>query len=428
MTTKITEKNISSIANTGVQWQSVHVSDGSTALTATAGKGYFIDTTSGAQTVNFPSVDDSTTGDTIIIKDYARNFGSNAVTVASNTIDGTVGTTLTLGTNGQVAVFAFADATKGWTSVGDLTTTQFGATYTSATGGTITTSGNFKIHTFTGDGCFVVSSLGNSLGGGDKVSYMVVAGGGGTPGRAGGTGIGGGGGAGGYREGLDAPVDSYTASPLKAPAGLTITATTFPVTVGGGGAAGAGPSGGPTKGTNGSNSVFSTITSAGGGRGGRNDPDKPGDAGGSGGGGINGGTGGAGNTPPVSPSQGNAGGAGNSPTVANGGGGGGAGGTGGDGAPGCRGGHGGAGTTSCITGSPVVRAGGGAGARAKAGTSNCATNVGGGGAGGYGPGPSPNLGTAGTANTGGGAGGDTDNDLPGKAGGKGIVVIRYKFQ
>ena len=94
MTTKITEKNISSIANTGVQWQSVHVSDGSTALTATAGKGYFIDTTSGAQTVNFPSVDDSTTGDTIIIKDYARNFGSNAVTVASNTIDGTVGTTL----------------------------------------------------------------------------------------------------------------------------------------------------------------------------------------------------------------------------------------------------------------------------------------------------------------------------------------------
>ena len=70
MTTKITEKNISSIANFGVQWQSVHVSDGSTALTATAGKGYFIDTTSGAQTVNFPSVDDSTTGDTIIIKDY----------------------------------------------------------------------------------------------------------------------------------------------------------------------------------------------------------------------------------------------------------------------------------------------------------------------------------------------------------------------
>ena len=49
MTTKITEQNISNIANAGVQWQSVHVADGSTALNVTAGKGYFIDTTSATQ-------------------------------------------------------------------------------------------------------------------------------------------------------------------------------------------------------------------------------------------------------------------------------------------------------------------------------------------------------------------------------------------
>ena len=32
MTTKITEKNISQLANTGVNWQSVFVGDGSTGL------------------------------------------------------------------------------------------------------------------------------------------------------------------------------------------------------------------------------------------------------------------------------------------------------------------------------------------------------------------------------------------------------------
>ena len=33
-----------------------------------------------------------------------------------------------------------------------------------ATGGTITTSGDYKIHTFTGDGCFVVTTVGNTAG------------------------------------------------------------------------------------------------------------------------------------------------------------------------------------------------------------------------------------------------------------------------
>jgi hypothetical protein len=101
------------------------------------------------------------------------------------------------------------------------------AAFISATGGTVTTSGDYKIHTFTGDGCFVVSQGPINTPG---VDYLVVAGGGGGWKVLGG----GGGGAGGYRVsnslGLPAPT-----SPLANPTGITVTATTYPITVGGGG-------------------------------------------------------------------------------------------------------------------------------------------------------------------------------------------------
>ena len=61
--------------------------------------------------------------------------------------------------------------------------------FTIACGGTVTTSGNFKIHTFTNPGTFTVSQVGDV----DQVSYVVVAGGAGGGGCQGG----GGGGAGG---------------------------------------------------------------------------------------------------------------------------------------------------------------------------------------------------------------------------------------
>jgi hypothetical protein len=64
-----------------------------------------------------------------------------------------------LGTNRASIVLVYVDATKGWvyqneSNVADLQQPLF----ITATGGTITTSGNFKIHSFTGDGCFVVSN------------------------------------------------------------------------------------------------------------------------------------------------------------------------------------------------------------------------------------------------------------------------------
>ena len=70
---------------------------------------------------------------------------------------------------------------------------------------------------------------------------MVVAGGG-SGGPAGSTVSTSGGGAGGFREGRNSPVDTYTASPLAAAdSGLTVTASAFPITVGAGGAAGSIP-------------------------------------------------------------------------------------------------------------------------------------------------------------------------------------------
>ena len=52
------------------------------------------------------------------------------------------------------------------------------AAFVTATGGTVTESGDFKIHTFTGPGTFCVSCAGEEDGS-NSVSYVVAAGGGG---------------------------------------------------------------------------------------------------------------------------------------------------------------------------------------------------------------------------------------------------------
>jgi len=422
MTTKITEQNISELANAGVNWQSVFTGDGSTGLTAVAGRGYFINTTSGTVTVTLPA--SPSAGDVVVLKDYARTWNTNNVTTNSVLSDGSTNS-LTFSTNGQTVTLVYMDGTKGWSLINEDTTTelQIPAAFISATGGTVTTSGDYKIHTFTGDGCFVVSTLGNAplspIGGPDVVDYLVVAGGGGT---GGGEGVGGSG-AGGYRESSGAASGCYTVSPLgSGVCGITVTATTYPITVGGGGSGA--PATGET-GINGSNSVFSTITSAGGGgsgAGGGAGPTGNGANGGSGGGG--GGRechpGGTGNTPPVSPPQGNSGG--NSagvgpPSSDSGGGGGGATAAGTNGTSLSTGGNGGAGATSSINGTPTGRAGGGAGG-SEVGAMGSASDGG-----------SSINGGSGTANTGGGSAGRTGpNALGGVNGGKGIVIIRYKFQ
>jgi len=397
-----------------VDWQTSSIK--TSTFTAATGEGYFCDTSGGAFTVNLPA---GSAGAIVSLADYTRTWQTNSLTVSPNGSEkiGGVAADSTLNTEGQSVTLVFVDATEGWINVQDSTSAIQGRLVTPfiiATGGTITTSGDDKIHTFTGPGTFCVTNEGT--GSNQVLSHLVVAGGGG-----GGHDDGGGGGAGGFREN-ESPVTPYTASPLKGGTAVTIsTIGGIPVTVGGGGTAGQ-PGGADA--TNGSNSIFSTITSTGGGFGDRGQP--AGGPGGSGGGGDAQDAGGTGNTPPVSPAQGKDGGAGTPGGNAAGGGGGalntGSAGTG-SGAPG-NGGNGGGGATTSITGSPVAYAGGGGGGGYASGGS--------GGPGGGGQGMSYSSGTAGagTDNKGGGGGGGSTapGSRAGAAGGSGVVIIRYKFQ
>ena len=404
-----------------VNWCSSIYTNSPGTVTAVSGKGFFLNTTSGSITINLPS--SPSVGDIVAIKDYANTFDSNSVTVGrGGSKIGGLCIDATLGTDGESITLIYADSTKGWLNV-NTDSTVAGSEYVAATGGTESTCGDFKIHTFTGDGNFIVTAAGQPTGS-NKVSYMVVAGGGG-----GGSGYGGGGGAGGFREGKCSS-DPYTDSPLDAGVGLSVPVATYPISVGGGGPGGANPG---ASGTSGVNSVFSSITSAGGGGGGKNDG-VVGLAGGSGGGGgAASAAGGAGNTPPVSPPQGNNGGtAGPGPAGYGGGGGGGATAVGNNGNPSPS--IGGAGATTSINGTPTARAGGGGGSQYCAVPSGAAGGAGGGGTGG-GSGPTISGGGAGTTNTGGGGGaggfnpgGPTPGHQTGGAGGSGIVIIRYKFQ
>ena len=270
-----------------------------------------------------------------------------------------------------------------------------------ATGGTVTSSGSYFIHTFTTSSTFTVPT------GGLTADILVVGGGGGGNPAGGG---GGGGGAGGYR---------YFTSQS-----LTAGAKTITVGAGGGSVTGASY---VTPNNPGTYSAYddggaAELRSSGGGSG-RSDGNVGTSAGGSGGGGSGGyqNAGGSGNAGGYTPSEGNNGGNGSgSPYAA--GGGGGAGGVGGNGsAP--QGGVGGVGSANSISGSSVYYAGGGGG-----GGNGGSTSSGGLGGGGNGPGGPNGSGTSGTANTGGGGGGasfDSSTPYSSGAGGSGVVIIRY---
>jgi len=349
----------------GIQWQSAIKTS---AFTAVAGEGYWINTTSAAITMTLPA--SASVGDTIEFTDYARTWATNNVTINTNSLNyqGNTSPNPVYDVNGQSVRIVYSGATQGWIPTSDDDVT-FETPQTVAT------------------------------------DFLVIGGGG-----SGGQDTGGGGGAGGYR-------NSYSTEPSGGGASSETTlqlvpGETYTITIGGGGATVTAPQ---RSGNNGTASSISgtgitTITSAGGGYGAASGT-TPGGLGGSGGGSAPNGSGGSGTV-----NQGFSGEGGIAPSSGGGGGSGETGGTDG-------GGLGGDGLSSSITGSAVFRAGGGGGANPGRVPNN---TPGGDGGGGTTPNPAGD-GTAGTANTGSGGGGGGLSGSPtrnGGAGGSGVVILR----
>ena len=173
-----------------VDWQTSSIK--TTDFTASNGEGYFINTTSGSITATLPS--SPSAGDIVALADYANTADSNNIIVANNgsKIMGILNNFI-ISVEGSSVTFVFIDSTQGWrpTDASKATDVTEQASYISATGGSIATCGDFKIHTFTGPGTFCVSAGSGSIAVAD---YRVVAGGG-----AGGAVSGGGGAGGGHR-------------------------------------------------------------------------------------------------------------------------------------------------------------------------------------------------------------------------------------
>ena len=96
----------------GISWQSVVT--GST-MTAVAGKGYPIDTTSNECTITLPA--SASVGDTIVFADYARNWGINRIIIDSNGLNyqgASDASSISYGINGTALRIVYMDATKGW--------------------------------------------------------------------------------------------------------------------------------------------------------------------------------------------------------------------------------------------------------------------------------------------------------------------------
>jgi len=349
-----------------IAWQSTIVTG--TTLSAVAGNGYWINTTSNACTVTLPA--SASVGDQIIFVDYARTWNTNNITIDQNGLKYQGGTDNPVyDTNGQTVNIVYSGTTNGWIPISDDDVADEGT-----------------IPPYTAD-------------------LLIVAGGG----AGGGNNAAGGGGAGGFRY--------FTSQNLYV-------GSTYTVVVGAGGAFSGSGAGTVAGGDSSISGTGISYTSAGGGGGGGNNGSRI--NGGSGGGDTssstyNVGTGGSGNTPSTSPSQGNNGGSATGDNYA-GAGGGGAGAVGGNGGSGsgASAGNGGNGTANSITGSSVTYAGGGGGS-----TYNGPVGSGGSGGGGSGGSESPNnTGQAGTANTGGGGGGSSQPSFESTPGGSGIVIIR----
>ena len=103
---------------------------------------------------------------TITLQQIATEFGGDAPHSLSEYYRGGAYTTsnnTSVPTSGAISLSNFYGAVK--------------QIFYAATGGTITTSGNYKYHTFKGSGTFQITTAGLAT---DGIDYVVVAGGGGS--------------------------------------------------------------------------------------------------------------------------------------------------------------------------------------------------------------------------------------------------------
>ena len=108
-TKQIPASDIKTFNPGGTAWQAVVTGD----TTMVAGRGYFVNTTSGTITMTLPS--SASQGDTIQIIDYAGTADTNNITIGRNShkIQGDAAD-LTVSTERAAFTLVYADATQGW--------------------------------------------------------------------------------------------------------------------------------------------------------------------------------------------------------------------------------------------------------------------------------------------------------------------------
>jgi hypothetical protein len=92
-------------------------------FTGVSGKGYFVNTTCGAVTVTLPAT--PTAGDIISIKDYASTWKQmllQFVEMDLKLVEVVLQSSIT--TNGDSTTLIYVDATKGWTTILDYSTSD----------------------------------------------------------------------------------------------------------------------------------------------------------------------------------------------------------------------------------------------------------------------------------------------------------------
>lgn len=264
-----------------------------------------------------------------------------------------------------------ANTDGGNSSQSQACNTQSCWTALAASGGTVTTDGDYKVHTFTGTGTFTVTTLGTD----GVVDFLVVGGGSSSTGNCT-AGAGGG--------GVHTSYGSNTGGGCSSLTEKTVTATSYTISVGGGSAY---VSYGPHPGyfyLGGSTTALGYTATRGGGSGGQSYASRHhGGSGGSGGGSC-GGNGGAGTS--------------------------------------CQGYNGASGSNTAGGGAASAASGGTAGNGLSVAIKGSSSYYGGGGGTGSATNGRTGYGANGGTNTGQGAGGGR------KQGGSGIVIIRYKYQ